>query len=161
MDAFNARLDAYEAHEHGAAKDVFRVTDTELHEGRWITSSHYAEPSVSVRAENHLTGHESSWGFPSTGEKSAGMSLHKAFQAAKKAGTAFWVRVTRWKEVSHLDKPEPAGLSILESPPELPMKPTIAREVLLLLSRLDDRTLSAVRDLETEERPLQPQFRVK
>ncbi len=161
LDAFHAQQDAYEAYDHSAAQDVFRVTDTELREGRWITSSHYAEPSVSVRAENHLTGHESSWSFPNKGEKSEGMNLHKAFQAAKRAGADFWVRVTGWKQASHMSNSEPTGLSTTDAPPEPPKKPTIAREVLRLLSRLDDRTLAAVRDLEAEERPLQPQFGVK
>ena len=161
MDAFNTQQDAYEAYEHGEAKDVFRVTDTELREGRWITSGHYAEPSVSVRAENHLTGREASWSFPNMDEKSASMSLHKAFQAAQKAGTDLWVRVTRWMQASNFDQPRPAGLSIIETRPEPPRKPTIAREVLRLLSRLDDRTLAAVRDLDVEDRPKQSKIRLK
>lgn len=161
MDAFNAQQGAYEAHERNAVKDVFRVTDTELRDGKWISSSHYAEPSISVRAENPATGHESSWSFPNTGEKGAGMSLHKAFQAAKKAGAEFWVRVTSWTQASNFDQPKPAGLSIIETPPKPPEKPTIAREVLRLLSRLDERTLAAVRNLDAKERPKQSKIRLK
>lgn len=161
MDTFQKQQDAYEACDHSAAQDVFRVTDTQTHDGRWITSGHYAEPSVSVRAENCVTGNESSWSFPNDGEQSSGTRLHKAFQAARKAGADFWVRVTGWKGTSHPDQPKPTGLTIIESPPESPKKPTIAREVLRLLSRLDDRTVAAVRDLDVEERQIQPQIRVK
>lgn len=148
MDAFQQQQDAYEAYDHNADQDVFRVTATELQEGGYLSSSYYAEPSVSVRAENYVTGQAVSWGFPNKGEQSSGMRLHKAFQAAKKAGTDFWVRITSWKQASHTDMPKPVDLTSLDSPPEPPKAPTMAAEVLRLLSRLDSRTLAAVRDLD-------------
>lgn len=145
MDAFDEEMDAYEAYDASEAQDVFRLVDTQATDGGWLSSSHYAEPSISVRVQNHATGYESSWGFPNKGEQSPGMKLHKAFQAAKQAGTDFWVRVTGWKQT---DRTQPTGLNFIERPPEPPSKPTIAREVLRLLSRIDDRTLAAIREVD-------------
>ena len=162
MDAFQEQQDAYEAYDHSAAKDVFKVLDTELQEGGYLSSGYHASPSVSVRVENHATGHESVWGFPNKGEQSSGMMLHNAFQAAKKAGTDFWLRVTGWKQASHIDIPKPIDLTTIDSPPEPPRKPTIAAEVLRLLSRLDARTLAAVRDLDVPKpKPPTSGFRLK
>lgn len=145
MKAFDEQMAAYEAHDTSEAQDVFRLVDTQATDGGWLSSSHYAEPSISVRVQNHATGYETSWGFPNKGEQSSGMKLHKAFQAAKQAGTDFWVRVTGWKQT---DRTQPTGLNFIERPPEPPSKPTIAREVLRLLSRIDDRTLAAIREVD-------------
>ena len=152
-EAADDQMAAYESFAGGEGQDVFRVVDTRITDGHWITSGHYAEPSVSVRAENCITRYEASWGFPNPGEQSPGMKLHKAFQAAKRAGADFWVRVTGWKRASHADQLKPTGLSILDKPPEVPEKPVIAPEVLRLLSQLDDRTLAAVRDLDQSKEP--------
>lgn len=145
MEAFDEQLAAYEAHDTSEAQDVFRLVDTQATDGGWLSSSHYAEPSISVRVQNHATGYETSWGFPNKGEQSSVMKLHNAFQAAKQAGTDFWVRVTGWKQT---DRTQPTGLNFIERPPEPPSKPTIAREVLRLLSRIDDRTLAAIREVD-------------
>ena len=58
--------------------------------------------------------------------------------------------------------PDPKGIDILEGPPPVPpRKPTLAREVLQLLSLFDEKGLGAVRDLEPQEQPLQAPVRIK
>lgn len=149
MDAFQEQMDAYEAQDAAIGQDVFRVIDTRESRGGWLSNSYYAEPSISVRVQDQAAEYETSWSFPNKGEQSPGMKLHKVFQAAKQAGADFWVRVTGW----NADHTKPSGLNFIEKPPEPPKKPALAREVLRLLARLDDRTLAAVRDLDRPQAP--------
>lgn len=160
MDVFQGQMDDYEVQEAEVAretKDAFQIVETRETGGEWVTSSFYAEPMISVRAESHATGEETSWSFPYKGEESPGMKLHRVFQAAKKAGNEMWVRVTGW---SQSDKTKPTGLSYIDRPPAPPKKPTIAREVLRLLARLDDRSLTAIRELD-QPKPKDPHGKIK
>ena len=148
FDAFRAQLAAWEAWDENAITDIFRVTEAT----RYIHDTKFrVEPAVGGEAQE--------WFLSSTSEElgesimtgrdvSTEQRLRSIFQRAVKAGVELWVKVTSWGyENNNRHKPIVNGFSVVDAPAPPPAKPVIAPEVLSILSRLDEKTLKAVRSI--------------
>ena len=161
MDAFKGEVLAYNTALE-ASKDAYRVTDVYIQEAPPLFQGRELPRNSTITATSHATGETVYWRTEAHTAKSAGDQIKGMLDAAKAAGKELWVKVMGWAQSGIDGKTVPKGIDILDGPPPAPpRKPTLAREVLQLLSLFDEKGLGAVRDLEPQEQPLQAPVRIK
>lgn len=145
MDAFRAASVAYEA-AYKEAEAIYQITEVEI----------YNEEKAYITAVNLRSEERSYWATHARTPQSPGIQVKNLLDTAKAAGKELWMKVKGWIVSSVDNRPVPERADPVD-PPSLPPKPTLAPEVVRVLSMLDAETMSAVRQVQ---RAKAPEFRM-
>jgi hypothetical protein len=147
FDAFQAKVAAWDAYDPGEVEDLYLVTEAKARH----STDDYGRPAVSGSfvVERATDGALRDWNIRhDQGKPKVAELLLQAFDAARKAGAELWVKVTSWGyENNNRHWSFVQDFLVVDPPAPPPAKPVIAPEVLSILSRLDEKTLKAVRDI--------------
>lgn len=139
FDAFKAKKAEWDAYDPNDLAGIFKVTNADTRsKDRYFWTIFDVERAGDGETLTWILSHDG---------LTAGELLAKAYEAVVQAGSALWVKVTWGYERNYGRKQYVEAFEILDPPPPRPEQPTLSREVISVLSKLDQKTLDAVRSI--------------